>query len=139
MHIVALPCTPYTHVQCRVRTCVRTNARTHPLTASGACVHKDTVCVHCVHVQMEPIVRDMQHASQGVRVRGKAHLGKSKSSSSPSFSGKSLHSEHAWDTGWCETACRYAEGVICAVQICLLLCGGGEYIIVVLCSQTVCM
>ena len=108
----------------------------HIRTASGACVHKDTVCVHCVHVQMEPIVRDMQHASQGVRVRGKAHLGKSKPSSSPSFSGKSLHSEHAWDTGWCETACRYAEGMICAVQICLLLCGGGEYI---MCSQTVCM
>ena len=67
-----------------IRTCVRTSAQIH--TASGACVHKDTVCVHCAHVQMEPIVRDMQHASQGVRVRGKAHLGKSKSSSSPSFS-----------------------------------------------------
>ena len=48
------------------------------------------VCVR-VHVQMEPIVRDMQHASQGVRMRGKAHLGKSKTPASPSFSGMSTH------------------------------------------------
>lgn len=77
----------YVHAYVQMHTYIRT--------APGACVcmcvHKDTVCVHCV--QMEPIVRDMQHASQGVRVRGKAHLGKSKPSASPSFSGGSLPSE----------------------------------------------